>query len=499
MGEDGNMKTLACLLALLLPLAASGEPLPRPEIRPGTVVRLSQTDDAGYRTVGEETGGPGLLLTFPPVEMETTPDPAIRLAGRVEDRVEVTVNGDPVKVYPGGSFVALAPLGPGGNSIAVAAGDGRGETVYRLAVARETPDRAPGPEREEFTPSRRGRVRDPGAPLRYFPGGPRILDLPGGTALRVDGREGNWLRAKLGGGVSGWIAGGSVETAGEAAPDPARIGGVSFDAEKKQAWFSLAEPVPARVDYLSPDELDLVFFNAVPGSETIDLGGWEGICLPGPAGDGTTVFRLRGGLDCHRWSLERLPGGYRLSWAGRPRRTAPVCLDPGHGGDNRGAVSPGGVTEKDANLALARAVAEELERAGVEAFLTREGDQTLGLNERIEIARRRGAGLFVSLHHNSVGAGRDPLAGTGYVIFYYHPPGRELAGEIHRALETAGREGIGVRRQSLALLRHSDLVAALVETAFLSHPGDEAEILDPEVRKTTARAIAKGIGEYLDR
>ncbi len=493
------MKAAILLIPLLFSLAAAGEPLPRPEIRPGTVVRLSQADPAGYRTVGEATGGPGLLLTFPPVEMETTAEPAIRLAGRVEAGVEVGVNGEPAEVYNGGSFVALVSLAGGGNTIAVSAGDGRGETVYRLAVSRETPVRASGPEREEFSRPREGRVRDPGAPLRYLPAGPRILDLPGGTVLRVTGREGNWLRADLGGGISGWIAAGSVELGGEAPPGPARIGNVSFDAEKSQAWFSLAEPVPTRVDYLSPDELDLVFHNAVPGSETIDLGRWEGICLPGPAGDGTAVFRLRGGMDCHRWSLDRLPGGYRLSWFGRPRRTDPVCLDPGHGGDNRGAVSPGGITEKDANLALARAVAAELEKSGVEAFLTREGDRTLGLTERIEIARERGAGLLVSLHHNSVGAGRDPLAGTGYVIFYYQPPGRELAGEIHRALKAAGRKGAGVRRQSLAVLRPADLVTALVETAFLSHPADEAEILDPAIRKKTAAAIAAGIREYLGK
>lgn len=491
------MRAANLLIPLLFIPAAAGEPLPRPEIRPGTVVRLSQLDPAGYRTVGEAPGGPGLLITFPPVEMGTTPDPAIRLAGRVEAEVEVKINGEPVEVYPGGSFVALASLEPGENTIAVSAGDDRGETVYRLAVGRETPGRGAGPEREEFVLARQGRVRDPGAPLRYLPAGPRILDLPGGTLLPVSGREGNFLRAELGGGISGWIAAGAVELAGEAPPGPSRVGNVSFDAENSRAWFSLADPVPARVDYLSPGELDLVFYNAVPGSETIDLGRWEGNCLPGPAGDGTAVFRLRGGMDCHRWSLERLPGGYRLTWAGRPRRKDPVCLDPGHGGDNRGAVSPGGITEKDANLALARAVAAELEKAGVEAFLTREEDRTLNLSERVEIARRRGAGLLVSLHHNSVGAGRDPLAGTGYVIFYYHPPGRELAGKIHRALEAAGREGIGVRRQSLALLRPTDLVTALVETAFISHPGDEAKILDPAVREETAAAIAAGIREYL--
>jgi N-acetylmuramoyl-L-alanine amidase len=492
------MKSGLWLIPLLLSPAAVGPTLPRPELRTGTVVRLSQTDPGGYRTVGEAADGPALLITFPPVEMTTTPEAAIRLAGRIEPGREVRVNGEPVEVYPGGSFVALVPLAGGENEITVSVRGGRGETVYPLAIRREAAKPGTTPRREDFPRPLAGRAADPGGPLRYLPAGPRLLELPGGARLRLTGREGGWLRADLGGGLSGWLSAGAVELGGEAPAEPAPVGNISFDAERSRAWFSLASPVPARVDYLSPEELEVVFHNAVPAAETIDLGDWEGICLPVPSRDGTARFRLRGGLDCHRWSLEYLPGGCRLSWRGRPRRgEGPVCLDPGHGGEQRGAVSPSGLAEKDANLALARTVAEKLEKAGVETILTRDGDRTLALDERIEIARRRGAGLFLSLHHNSVGSGRDPRAGRGYTVFYYHPPGRELAGEIHRTLKAAGREGSGVRRRSLAVIRPTDLVTALLETAYLSHPEDEAEILDPAVREKTAAAIADGVLNYL--
>ncbi len=498
-----DMKPGPQLVALLLALAAvpggEGEPLPRPEIAPGSVVRLSQSDPAGYVRTGNDARGPGLLLTFPPVEMTVTSDPAVRLAGATEAGARVLINGKPVKVYHAGSFVALVPLAGGENSIIVTAAGGKGETVCPLAIRREKTAPA-GKERTEFHLPLPGRIAAGPEPVRSLPAGPRILTAPPGAALRITGREGSWLRADLGGGISGWIPASAVELGDEPPPEPVRVGDVSFSAEKSEAWFSLEGPAPARVDYLGPEELDLVFHHAAPATETIDLGEWEGICVPAPSGEGTAVYRLRGGLDCHRWSLDWLPGGYRLRWRGRPRREeGPVGLDPGHGGRQRGAVSPSGVTEKDANLALARAVAAELAKAGVTSFLTRDGDRTLGLEERIEAARSRGAGVLVSLHHNSVGDARDPLSGSGYTIFYYHPPGRELAGCIHRALEAAGREGAGVRRRSLALIRPPDLVTALVETAYLSHPEDEAEILDPAVRNDTARAIARAILDYLDR
>lgn len=494
------MKFLLFLLSLILSLEAVGKPLNRPKLQPGSVLRLSQTDPTGYRVVGEDPGGDGILLTFPPIEQTTTFDAGIRLAGRINPGRELRINGEAVRIYPGGSFVGWAPLAEGVNTILVVVRGDPGETIYPLVIRRESaPPQAPR-ERESFARPLTGLVTSSGTPLRYLPAGIRLLELPGGGRLKLTAREGNWLQADLGGGHFGWVAAASVEIKPDPPGPPTQIGAISFDTENSRAWFTVPLPVPARVDYLSPNGLDLIFYNAGPAPETIDLRNWEGICRLGSDRDGTARFHLRGGLDCHRWSLEWLPGGYRLSWQGRPRREAgPVCLDPGHGGRQRGAVSPSGIAEKDANLALARAVAAQLKQAGVETVLTRDEDQKLGLGERTEIARREGAGLFLSLHYNSVGAGRDPLAASGYTVFYYHPPGRELAGEIHRALKRAGRSGTGVCRRSLAVIRPTDLVCALLETSYLSNPEDEAAILDPAVRDQNARAIARGILSYLDR
>lgn len=494
------MKFGLCLLSLLLSLEAVGEPLDRPKLQPGSVLRLSQTDPAGYRVVGEDPGGDGILLTFPPIEQATTSDTAIRLAGRINPGREVLVNGEAVRIYPGGSFVGRIPLIEGENTITLAVRGDRGETIYPLVIRRASATPQIPTKRESFAQPLTGLVNPTGATLRCLPAGIRLLELPGGGRLNLTAREGNWLQADLGGGCSGWVAAGSVEISPESPGSPTRIGAISFDAENSRAWFTVPLPIPTRVDYLSPNELDLVFYNASPDTDTIDLGDWEGTCRLAPGGDGSARFELRGSLDCHRWSLEWLPGGYRLNWQGRPRREAgPVCLDPGHGGRQRGAVSPSGIAEKDANLALARAVAAQLKQAGVETVLTRDEDQTLDLGERIEIARREGAGLFLSLHHNSVGAGRDPLAASGYTVFYYQPPGRELAGEIHRALKEAGLTGTGVCHRSLAVIRPTDLVCTLLETSYLSNPEDEATILDPAIRDQNARAIARGILSYLDR
>lgn len=78
-----------------------------------------------------------------------------------------------------------------------------------------------------------------------------------------------------------------------------------------------------------------------------------------------------------------------------------VVLDPGHGGEDPGAIGPRRTREKDIVLALGKRVQKELDQTGeVRAFLTRRGDYFLPLQERVRIAREYGADLFISLHAN---------------------------------------------------------------------------------------------------
>lgn len=111
-----------------------------------------------------------------------------------------------------------------------------------------------------------------------------------------------------------------------------------------------------------------------------------------------------------------------------------VVLDPGHGGRDPGAISPyGGVREKDATLALARAIREELAASGrVRVALTRDGDDYLLLDDRYEIARRLGADLFVSIHADAAPHNDGARGATVYTL-------SEVASD-RRAAELAARE-----------------------------------------------------------
>src|SRR5215510_15099352 len=80
-----------------------------------------------------------------------------------------------------------------------------------------------------------------------------------------------------------------------------------------------------------------------------------------------------------------------------------ICLDPGHGGSDPGAVGPSGLSEASVVLAISQYVATELENLGLEVRLTRDTDVFIALGHRCAIANDWHADYFVSIHLNSDG------------------------------------------------------------------------------------------------
>lgn len=105
------------------------------------------------------------------------------------------------------------------------------------------------------------------------------------------------------------------------------------------------------------------------------------------------------------------PGATSTVVAGEPVVGAHVVLDPGHGGDEPGAVGPTGLTEKELNLDIALRVRDLLEAQGATVVLTRDRDVRITLATRATIARTMSPIAFLSIHHNA--APVDP--GSGFV------------------------------------------------------------------------------------
>ena len=108
-------------------------------------------------------------------------------------------------------------------------------------------------------------------------------------------------------------------------------------------------------------------------------------------------------IDFIRQDLERADQMYREETRKlKKKEMRIVVLDPGHGGDDPGAISPNGIREKNIVLSVARKIVRKLnKKPGVKAYLTRTGDYFIPLSTRTRIAREYGADLFVSIHADS--------------------------------------------------------------------------------------------------
>jgi N-acetylmuramoyl-L-alanine amidase len=161
-------------------------------------------------------------------------------------------------------------------------------------------------------------------------------------------------------------------------------------------------------------------------------------------------------------TFDLTPGGVRT-----------IVIDAGHGGDEQGARGPQGTLEKDVTLGVARRLRAAIEaRLGARVILTREGDQTVGLDERAAVANNNKADLFISLHANA--SVRSSVAGAE--VFYlsladYGAQGQRALQGSSESLPvfTGGSRDIDVILWEMAQARHieaSAAFAALVEAAL---------------------------------
>jgi N-acetylmuramoyl-L-alanine amidase len=219
------------------------------------------------------------------------------------------------------------------------------------------------------------------------------------------------------------------------------------------------------------------------------------------------------------------------------RRVYKVILDPGHGGEDPGAIGPTGLKEKDVTLAVTLEVANLLkEEEGIDIYLTRREDCFISLDVRTELANQWGGDLFVSIHANAAfnqkasgietffnsrypygeGAaavaarenaslGDDDVSGEVKAILWdlvqnrYRDESNELSHFVQEQLcQAINLEDRGVKSAGFYVLRGAAMPAILVEIGFVSNPWEEQKLRKSEFRKEIARGIFRGIKNYLE-
>lgn len=221
-----------------------------------------------------------------------------------------------------------------------------------------------------------------------------------------------------------------------------------------------------------------------------------------------------------------------------------VAIDAGHGGDDPGAMGPHGTHEKKITLAIAKKLQDLInQQPGMKGKLVRKGDYYVGLRERMKIARQANADLFISIHADAV---NNPVV-RGASVYTLSRNGasneaarwlansenaKEKVGGVNlddkdevlasvlldlsqtatqqASLSLASKvlknfQNIGdlhynaVQKAGFMVLKSPDIPSILVETAYISNPSDELNLMSNRYQTKMANAIFKGILKYVEQ
>jgi len=221
-----------------------------------------------------------------------------------------------------------------------------------------------------------------------------------------------------------------------------------------------------------------------------------------------------------------------------------VAIDPGHGGQDPGAVGPSGKREKDITLAVGRELARQVNATpGLKAYLTRDSDVFIPLPMRAQKARAARADIFISIHADAA-ENRAARGSSVYVLSTkgassqrarwladkenaadliggvslqrtegtlanvlldlaqsgYMKASEDAAGHVLGGLKRIGNNHKpNIERANFAVLRTSDMPAMLVETAFISNPDEERRLMDPAYQRRIAAAVLDGVDVFFTR
>ena len=219
---------------------------------------------------------------------------------------------------------------------------------------------------------------------------------------------------------------------------------------------------------------------------------------------------------------EKRPAVYKESKTTQPRSSKPfavVVLDPGHGGQDSGAMC-GGVMEKDLTLDVARRVDRLLDADGVATLMTRLGDSYVSLADRAAFGNRAKDSIFISIHFNEdnkpVASGVETYYAAhqinsgstfaSWLPFLSRPPAtspkpesQSLAGFIQEALVARTRSvDRGTQPKQFFVIANVSSPAVLIEGGFITNKDELSKLATEDYRDQLAAAVADGILRYRD-
>lgn len=171
-----------------------------------------------------------------------------------------------------------------------------------------------------------------------------------------------------------------------------------------------------------------------------------------------------------------------------------ILLDPGHGGEDPGAINEDkGLYEKNVALKSTLALKEKLEEAGATVLLTRDHDETVSLDRRVEINNEQKPDLFISLHYDAA----EQEVYSGSTVYYYHDSSIPLAKTVQdQLLETLPIPNNGIQFGDFQVIRESENLGLLLELGYMSNPNDVSKFNQETYHQKVAEAVYQALVIY---
>ncbi len=446
----------------------------------------------------------GANIVYPKSDNVTINANTTFFIGNEDPSVELKINSERVEIHPSGGFYHSVNLVEGMNEFVI--DNGTEEKIYRI----EKPSQKTPVEITKISYSEPliYTIIADNSPLRSTPfdgGINRLQHLQKDIPLSIIGEYGNFYQVQLARDDYAWIGKHYVTLHNSYNYEPAKLINYTYSEDKQKRIYTikLSKKVPyilsERMGKLKNEEtgeytvknsgLDLVIYNVDGYPENK----FELTIKPtGKLAGYKSYFNTTNELVIEVRNFPKIDKN-------KPLKGVSITVDPGHGGDEYGAIGCLGDKEKDVNLAISLKLKEYLIKSGAKVFMIREDDRFVGLYDRVKLSQDNNSDIFISVHNNALPDNLAHLKSSGSSIYYFYPESQELATKLLKAL-TSDLPMLNdrVRQASFAVIRNTESQSVLVEFGYLINPVDNALLITPDFQDKAAMAIIHGLENFLN-
>lgn len=318
----------------------------------------------------------------------------------------------------------------------------------------------------------------------------KVSDVKKNDKYNIIFQENGWVQLQLDSGL-GWVKQETIEITPGSVPAPPVTEGTteSFDSNflKDYDYQVIVEAEGAHIRQ-APDTSSSIVYEA-KRKEPLAYLGQSGAYYHVRTDDGTTGYIANWVATSDSEAMQALA---KQAESTTTLRSKTIVLDPGHGGEDPGAISDDeSLYEKDITLKTAQAVQQALEKAGATVIMTRDGDETVSLSERPAIANQQNADAFISLHYD---AAENSQSASGSTVYQYGDDSTPLAIAVQAQLMEQGQlPNTGIKFGDFQVIRDSQMPGLLIELGYMSNLNDIAVFTQDSYYEHVAKSITDGL------